>query len=72
MPDHAGRRLTWLELTPAGEQFSGGLWLAAGKTVARAIAQFTPQDRQTLARLLNQIADQLERAHQAPGPGSRP
>ena len=71
-PDHADRRLTWLELSPAGKEFFRGLWLAAGKTVARAIAQFTPQDPQTLARLLNQIAGQLEHAYQAPGPGSGP
>jgi DNA-binding MarR family transcriptional regulator len=66
VPDQADRRLTWLELTPAGQEFFRGLWLAPGKTVAQAIAQFTPQDRQTLERLLNQIADHLERAIQAP------
>ena len=69
VPDQADRRLTWLELTPAGEQFFRGLWLAAGQTVAEAIAQFTPQDRQTLERLLNQIADHLEHAVQAPAQG---
>jgi MarR family transcriptional regulator, organic hydroperoxide resistance regulator len=66
VPGQADRRLTWLELTPAGEEFFRGLWLAAGKTVAQAIAQLTPQDRQALERLLNQIADYLERAAQAP------
>ena len=71
VPDHADRRLTWLELTPAGEEFFGGLWLAAGKTVAQAIAQFTTQDRQTLERLLNQIADHLEHVVQGPAQ-SRP
>jgi DNA-binding MarR family transcriptional regulator len=61
-PDQADRRLTWLELTPAGEEFFRGLWAPAGQTVMQAISQFTPEDRQTLARLLNQIADQLEHA----------
>lgn len=69
VPDQADRRLTWLELTPAGDEFFRGLWLAAGKTVAQAIAQLTPQDRQTLERLLNQIADHLDRAGQPPAQG---
>ena len=60
--DQADRRLTWLELTPAGGEIFRSLWLAPGQAVAQAIAQFTPQDQGTLERLLNQIADQLERA----------
>ena len=67
VPDEADRRLTWLELTPAGEEFFRGLWLPIGQTVMQAISQFTPKDRQTLARLLNQIADQLEHAATPPG-----
>jgi hypothetical protein len=32
-----------------------------------AVMQFTPEDRQMLERLLNQIADQLERTAHPPG-----
>jgi hypothetical protein len=42
------------------------LWLPAGKTVMQAIAQFTPEDRHTFERLLNQIADHLEHAVHRP------
>jgi hypothetical protein len=42
------------------------LWLPAGKTVMQAIAQFTPEDRHTFERLLNQIADHLEHAVHPP------
>jgi len=70
VPDRADRRLTWLELTPAGEEFFQGLWLPVGQAVKQAITQFTPEDRQTLARLLNQIADHLERTATAPGQAS--
>jgi DNA-binding MarR family transcriptional regulator len=72
VPDRADRRLTWLELTPAGEEFFSGLWMPAAKTVMQAIAQFVPEDRQTLERLLGQIADQLERTAHPPGQANRP
>jgi MarR family 2-MHQ and catechol resistance regulon transcriptional repressor len=72
VPDRADRRLTWLELTKAGEEFFSGLWLPAGQTVMQAVAQFTPEDRQTLERLLGQIADQLERTTHPPGQANRP
>src|SRR5215467_12437640 len=72
VPDLADRRLTWLELTEPGEEFFSGLWLPAGKTVMQAIAQFTPEDRQTLERLLGQVADQLERTAHPPGQASSP
>src|SRR5215472_925472 len=72
VPDRADRRLTWLELTPAGEEFFSGLWLPAGTTVMQAIARLTPEDRQTFQRLLGQIADHLERTTQPPGQASSP
>ena len=72
VPDRADRRLTWLELTPAGQEFFRGLWLPAGQIVMQAIAQFTPEDRQTLERLLGQIADHLERTAHPPGQASSP
>jgi len=53
-----------------GQEFFQGLWLPAGNTVRQAIAQCTPEDRKTLTRLLNQIADQLERAATPRGPAS--
>ena len=72
VPDRADRRLTWLELTAAGEEFFRGLWLPAGQTVMQAIAQFTPEDRRTLERLLGQIADHLEHTAHPPGQASSP
>jgi hypothetical protein len=38
----------------------------------QAIAQFTPEDRRTLERLLSQIADHLERTAHPPGQASSP
>jgi DNA-binding MarR family transcriptional regulator len=72
VPDQADRRLTWLVLTPAGQEFFASLWQPAGQAVMQAIAQFTPQDRQTLERLLSQIADHLERTVHPPGQASSP
>ena len=60
VPDTSDRRLTWLELTPAGEALFRRLWLAGSEKVMRAVAQFTPAERRTFARLMNQIADYLE------------
>jgi MarR family 2-MHQ and catechol resistance regulon transcriptional repressor len=59
-PDQADRRLTWLELTPAGEELFRRLWLAGGEKVREAIRQFTPEDQRVFGRLLNKIADHLE------------
>src|SRR5262245_51150254 len=53
VPDQADRRLTWLELTPAGVHLFRRLWLAGGERVRDAIAQFSPEDRRTFERLLN-------------------
>ena len=38
----------------------------------QAIAQFTPEDRQTFQRLLGQIAEHLERTTHPPGQASSP
>jgi len=72
VPDQADRRLTWLELTPAGQEFFSSLWQPAGQTVMQAIAQFTPADRKTLERLLGQIADHLESTAHPHGQASSP
>ena len=60
VPDKDDRRLTWLELTPSGEELFRRLWLAGGKMVMQAITRFDPADRRTLKRLFDQIADYLE------------
>jgi DNA-binding MarR family transcriptional regulator len=60
VPDTSDRRVTWLELTTAGDALFRRMWQAAGEKVMRAIGQFTPADRRTFRRLLNQIADSLE------------
>ena len=72
VPDRADRRLTWLELTPVGQEFFRGLWKPTGRAVLQVIAQFTSEDRQTLARLLGQIADHLQRTAHPPAPASSP
>lgn len=64
VPDEADRRVTWLELTAGGEQFFYGLWARAGKKVAGAVSQLSPEDRSTLERLLNHIADHLEQGRE--------
>jgi DNA-binding MarR family transcriptional regulator len=58
--DQADRRLTWVELTPAGEQFFERLWRGAGQRVMEAIAGFTVEERQAFERFLNRVADHLE------------
>ena len=68
VPDRADRRLTWLEPTPAGEDLFRRLWLAGGERVREAIARFTPEDRRTFERLLNQVADYLEEQRTRPRP----
>ena len=64
VPDSDDRRLTWLELTPAGEEFFQRLWLPSRAKLMEALAAFTPQELGTFERLLNRVADQLEN----PGP----
>jgi DNA-binding MarR family transcriptional regulator len=61
IPDHEDRRLTWLELAPAGNELFRRLWIAGGERVMEAIAQLSTEDRRTLERLLSRIADHLER-----------
>ena len=58
--DAQDRRLTWLEVTPTGEELFRRMFSASGEKVMEAIRQLTPTDRKTFGRLLNQIADYLE------------
>ena len=60
VPDRVDRRATWIELTPAGEEFFRGLLRPARAKLLEAVATFTPQERATFARLLDQIADHLD------------
>jgi DNA-binding MarR family transcriptional regulator len=60
VPDRTDRRMTWLELTPLGEEFFRGLWRPARAKLLEAVATFTAEERATFARLLNEIADHLE------------
>ena len=60
VPDRTDRRLAWLELTPVGEEFFSELWRPARAKLLEAVATFTPEERATFARLLNQIASHLE------------
>jgi DNA-binding MarR family transcriptional regulator len=60
VPDHADRRLTWLELTPRTERLFQRLWSMGAAKISGAIAQLVPKDRAELKRLLNQVADRME------------
>jgi DNA-binding MarR family transcriptional regulator len=60
VPDLDDRRLTWLELTPKGERLFHRLWGVGAAKVAAAISRLASDDRQTLARLLNLVADDME------------
>jgi DNA-binding MarR family transcriptional regulator len=60
VPDRTDRRVTWIQLTSAGEEFFRGLWRPARAKLLEAVATFSPQERATFARLLDQIADHLD------------
>jgi len=63
LPDRSDRRLTWLELTPAGEDVFRRLWTAGGEKVAQAVTRLSPEDRQAFQRILTEIAEYLEQLH---------
>jgi DNA-binding MarR family transcriptional regulator len=60
VPDQSDRRMTWLELTPRGMRLFNKMWMVGAVRVARAVSRLSPDDRATLRRLLNQIADEIE------------
>ena len=60
VPDHTDRRVTWLEMTPRGMRLFDKMWMVGAVRVARAVSRLAPEDRTTLRRLLNQIADEIE------------
>jgi DNA-binding MarR family transcriptional regulator len=66
VPDRADRRVMWLELTVAGEEFVRGLFRPARAELLAAVATFTPEERATFARLLDRNADHLEEPHTRP------
>jgi DNA-binding MarR family transcriptional regulator len=60
VPDLEDRRLTWLELTPRGERLFHRLWSVGTAKISAAVRRLPSADRTTLARLLNQLADDME------------
>jgi DNA-binding MarR family transcriptional regulator len=60
VPGLEDRRLTWLELTPTGEQLFHKLWAGGISRIAKAVAHLTRPDRDAFKRLLDKIADHLE------------
>jgi len=60
VPDLDDRRLTWLELTPKGERLFHRLWGVGTARIAAAVRRLSSADRATLARLMNQLADDME------------
>jgi DNA-binding MarR family transcriptional regulator len=60
VPDRTDRRMTWLELTPKGMRLFDKMWMVGAVKVAKAISRLSPEDRETLRRLLNQLADEIE------------
>jgi DNA-binding MarR family transcriptional regulator len=61
VPDLVDRRLTWIELTPKAYRMFLRMWAGSQAKMVRAIRQLSPADRSELSRLLNQVADLLER-----------
>lgn len=68
VPDHSDRRVTWLELTPKGMHLFDRMWMVGAVKVAKAVSRLSPDDRATLKRLLNQIADEMEGPSRAVAP----
>ncbi len=60
VPDLEDRRLTWLELTPRGERLFHRLWGVGTARIMAAVSRMSSEDRATLARLLNQLADDMQ------------
>jgi DNA-binding MarR family transcriptional regulator len=60
--DKADRRLSWLELTPEGQSTFGALFAPVAQKVAQAFGQFSPEERELLKHLLEQISAQLDQA----------
>jgi len=60
VPDRVDRRLTWLELTPKGIRLFNKIWTVGAVRVAKAVSRLSSEDRATLRRLLNEIADEIE------------
>jgi len=59
VPDLDDRRLTWIELTKKSYRLFLRLWIGGQARMLQAIRRLSPDDRRELARLLNQVADQL-------------
>ena len=66
VPDTEDRRLTWLELTPKADRLFQRLWGMGATRLSVAISRLIPRDRRELRRLLNQVADHLERSDVGP------
>lgn len=60
VPDLEDRRTTWLELTPKAEGLFQRMWSLGAARLAVAVGRLIPKDRTELARLLRQVADNLE------------
>ena len=60
VPDHEDRRTTWLELTPKAEALFQRMWGMGAAKLAVAIGRLIPRDRASLARILDQLASNLE------------
>ena len=61
VPDQDDRRLTWIEPTPKSYRLFWRLWVGPQAKMLRAIQRLSPTDRKEFARLLNQVAEHLER-----------
>lgn len=65
VPDQEDRRTTWLELTPKANALFERMWGLGAARLAVAVGRLVPKDRAELARLLNEVASNLESAHKA-------
>jgi DNA-binding MarR family transcriptional regulator len=67
VPDTVDRRVTWFELTDSGKKTLEEISWASPSRMMRALARLEVRDREALIRILEKLADELEKddAHPA-------
>jgi DNA-binding MarR family transcriptional regulator len=60
VPDDVDRRVTWFQLTPAGEHIFTRLQELGSRVVSPALRALSAEDRAHLIRILNLLADRVE------------
>ena len=71
VPDTVDRRVTWFELTPSGMKALEEVSWASPSRMMRALAHLELRDREALIRILDNLADELEKDGSIPSPALR-